>query len=232
MTAGEIHSAALSEALATHGLILRGGFHPQASEKEFEGVETVLLVGNAGGTMWGAFAPHFDGAEHPLNRWTERVIEPIAARFSARAVYPFGEPRRPFQQWAMRAETLYPSPIGLLIHPQYGLWHAWRAALLFVARMPLPPPKPAQNPCEVCAGKPCLSACPVSAFGVGGFDVARCAGHLAAAEGERADCHDVGCHARNVCPVGVEWRYPEAQVRFHIRAFARSVAGANATVED
>ena len=31
----------------------------------------------------------------------------------------------------MRAEGLKPSPIGILMHPQFGLWHAYRGALLF-----------------------------------------------------------------------------------------------------
>ena len=89
--------------------------------------------------MWDAFAPHIDGEPDPLNRWTRRVIEPIAESFGARAAYPFGEPGWPFQRWALRAETLYASPLGILIHPEYGLWHAWRAALLFDERLPLPP---------------------------------------------------------------------------------------------
>lgn len=225
MKPGEIDLAELARALAVHGLILRGGFHPDGEEEEFEGAGTIFLVGNAGPAMWDAFAPHIDGDVDPLNRWTEHVIEPIARQFRARAVYPFGERRWPFQRWAARAETLYPSPLGILIHPQYGLWHAWRAALLFPELLPLPPRVKAASPCESCAAKPCLSACPVAAFSLGGFDVAACASHIATRD---ADCNDFGCHARDACPVGGEWRYPDAQIRFHMAAFARSVSRANA----
>src|SRR4030095_137820 len=42
-------------------------------------------------------------------------------------------------RWAMRAEAVAPSPLGILIHPDYGLWHAYRGALAFAERLALPP---------------------------------------------------------------------------------------------
>lgn len=210
----------LAAALDPHGLILRGGFHPEAGEAGLRGVGTVLLVGDAGPAMWEAFAPQIDGAPNPLDRWTKRVVDQIAEEFGARATYPFSKPHPPFQRWALRAETLYASPLGILIHPEFGLWHAWRAALLFAERLLLPPRSDAQSPCDSCAEKPCLSACPVGAFTGNAYDVPACAAHIAKPE---ADCLAVGCHSRNACPVGPEWRYAEAQMRFHMAAFARSV---------
>jgi ferredoxin-like protein FixX len=212
---------ALGEALILHNLVLRGGFYPASDEAGLEGVGTVLLVGNAGGAMWSAFGSHVERAPDPLNRWTKAVIEPVAARFGARALYPFGEPHWPFQRWAQRAETLHPSPIGLLIHPEFGLWHAYRAALLFPERLALPARIETRNPCAECKEKPCLSACPVGAFSGSGFAVGACGEYVANAE---AECLSSGCQARNACPIGAEWRYPEAQIRFHMAAFARSVA--------
>lgn len=210
----------LAAALAPHGLLLRGGFHPEPDEAGLECAGTVLLIGNAGAAMWDAFAPHQDEKPDPLNRWTRKIVAPLAEEFGARALYPFGEPHWPFQRWARRAETLFPSPLGLLIHPEFGLWHAWRAALLFAAILPLPARLRARNPCESCAEKPCLSACPVGAFTSSGYDVPACATHLA---GQTASCSSLGCHARNACPVGRGRRYPEAQIRFHMAAFHRSV---------
>jgi len=194
---------------------------PEPGEAGLEGAATVLLVGNAGGAMWHAFEPHIDGAPDPLNRWTVNVVEPIARHFGARALYPFGEPHWPFQRWARRAETVHASPLGLLIHPEYGLWHAYRAALLFEDPLPLPRrPEQTFSPCESCAGKPCLSACPAGAFRTAGYDVAACAAHLSS---PAAACPQAGCHARAACPVGSDWRYPEAQLRFHMAAFSGSL---------
>src|SRR3712207_2037498 len=97
--------AELGLALARHGLILRGGFHPSHEDAGLEGAGTLLLVGNAGEAMWQHFAPHRDSGPNPMNRWTMRVIEPIAATFGAKTLYPFGKPHWPFQRWALRAET-------------------------------------------------------------------------------------------------------------------------------
>ena len=214
---------ALATALAPHGLILRGGFHPERDDLENTG--TVVLIGNAGGAMWAAFAPHVDGLPHSLDRWTKRVIDPIAEQQGARAVYPFGPDAPPFQRWAERSETLYRSPLGILIHPEYGLWHAYRAALLFDERLELPERTAASHPCESCTEKPCLSACPVGAFDAAGYNVSACSAHIASLDrsSDAPNCTTAGCRARGACPVGRPWRYPDEQIRFHMAAFANSV---------
>jgi hypothetical protein len=215
----------LTDALAHYGLRPCGAFHPEAGEAGLENAGTLLLVGYAGGVMWDAFAPHNDELPHPLDRWTRQVLDPIAEKLGARVLYPFGEQHWPFQRWAQRADTVYPSPLGILIHPKYGLWHAYRAALLFAEHLPLPSRQEAASPCDSCTQKPCLTACPVAAFSLDGYDVSACATHLASAA---SNCCEVGCHARNACPIGRDWRYPEAQIRFHMAAFARSVMPAGA----
>jgi hypothetical protein len=65
-----------------------------------------------------------------------------------------------------------------------------------------------------------LSSCPVQAFRSGSFDVEVCIGHVLSAAG--SECRERGCRARRACPVGAEFRYAEAQARFHMRAFLRS----------
>ena len=43
------------------------------------------------------------------------------------ALFPFScPPFLPFLRWAERAEVVFPSPSGPLIHPVYGLWHTYR----------------------------------------------------------------------------------------------------------
>ncbi len=223
----------LADALSAHGLILRGGFHPDPSEAaqiprapgEWA-AGTILLVGSAGVGSWPAFAawreahPARAGLSDPLDDWTLAVIEPIARAIDATPVYPFAPPYQPFQRWAARADAVHASPLGILIHPEYGLWHAYRAALVFAEKLDLPPRPDAARPCESCDDKPCLSACPVDAFTDAGYDVAACAGHLATPAS--VDCHTIGCRARDACPVGTAYRYTDAQRRFHMGAFARA----------
>jgi epoxyqueuosine reductase QueG len=122
----------------------------------------------------------------------------------------------------MRAEGLKASPLGILIHPVYGLWHAYRAALVAPAIAEgIEPAAEAAHPCDSCSEKPCLNACPVDAFTPSGYNVPACAAYLASTAGKT--CRHGGCAARNACPVGAEFRYSEPQLRFHMAAFARSV---------
>ena len=205
-------------ALATHGLLPRGAFHPGADDGAPEGAATILLVGNAGPGMWRAFASNGGNGEHALDEWSMMVLDDIAQRFDATAHYPFdGPPYLPFQRWAMKAEPVTSSPLGILIHPDYGLWHGYRGALAFAGALPLPPRDDRPSPCEACADRPCLSTCPVAAFGEGGYDVPACAAHLREPEG--GDCMALGCRARRACPVGHDYIYEPAQAEFHMAAF-------------
>lgn len=221
---GDARLAALAHALTPKGLILRGAFHPTADEAPEAG--TVVMIGNAGPAQWRAFesaAEHTDDADpHPMDRWTRQVVDVAAASVGGRALYPFGgPPYHPFQRWAKRAEAVHSSPLGLLIHPDYGLWHAYRAAVLFEARLALPPADTRASPCETCADKPCLTACPVDAFGAeSGYDVPACTAHIRTAAGR--DCIEAGCRARRACPVGRAFTYVGAQNAFHMGAFERA----------
>ena len=208
----------IEDALEPCGLSLRGGFAPSEADGAPKGVRALLMVGNAGPQMWQAFAPHADQGPHALDRWIERAVGAIAARVGAKPLYPFaGPPYWPFQRWAGRAEPVHASPLGMLIHPEYGLWHAYRAALAFDRPIELPPRADLLSPCDSCRDQPCLSACPVGAFSPAGYDVTACHTHVQAAVG--ADCLNASCRARRACPVGRAYGYEPAQARFHMTAF-------------
>lgn len=219
----------LETKLTPHGLIARGGFHPESDDgfADFTDhpVETVVIVGNAGPAMWAPFLatnPDLTAANpmnaHPMNDWAEAVIAPIAAGLGATPVYPWqGPPWPPFQRWSKRAETIWSSPIGMLIHPEYGLWHAYRSALLFRDRFALPAPATAARPCDTCADRPCRSACPVDAFTDDGYDVPACYAHISTPAGQ--DCIDLGCRARRACPVGTSYTYLPEQAAYHMGRF-------------
>jgi len=156
----------------------------------------------------------------PLDRWSRRMIEALAGELGGKALFPFGGPPfLPFQQWAQRAEPVHPSPIGILIHPRYGLWHSYRGALGFSEKLAIAEPATCASPCESCTGRWCLSACPVAAFSAVGYDVAACVGHLRSAAG--GDCIGFGCRTRRACPIGAEHAHGPEQAEFIMRAFLR-----------
>lgn len=224
--------ATIERAAGEQGLKPRGGFHPDAADRvpalaDGTAVGTLILLGNAGSSLWQSFAasPELgDRRPDPLNRWSERVIGLLAADLGAAVHFPFGgPPHLPFVAWAKRAEPVVESPLGMLIHPDYGLWHAYRGALAFAEKIDLPPAERRARPCDSCADKPCLTACPVDAFAARGYNVQACAGHIATAAG--GDCMALGCRARRACPVGRDFHYNSDQARFHMTAFLRARQG-------
>ena len=222
-------SPQLAESLATQGMALRGGFTVGVADgvpdiAPGQPAHALLLVGNIGGAMWPAFAAAEEIAgpdPDPLDRWTKRVIDKIATEIGARPLYPFsGPPYYPFQRWAARAEPVLVSPLRMFIHPAYGLWHAYRAALVFAEELDLPSAVETESPCRSCAGQPCLSACPVAAFQESGFDAIACARHVDGPAG--VECRERGCLARRACPVGRDYSYSAPQMAFHMKAFISS----------
>lgn len=218
----------ISRTLAGHGLVLRGGFNFAERDEAPPGpsglpAKALLLVGQAGGAPW----PHFqrwlgrwsEPPSDPLDRWCREIIGAVAEKFGARAVSPSDRPYLPFQQWAMRAEKLKPSPLGILMHPEYGLWHAYRGALLFDIELSLPEPEIPIHLCDACDGKPCLKACPVDAYSEAGFAHGACLAHVRGPGG--GPCRSMGCLDRNACPHGIKYRYPAPVQAFHMKAFAR-----------
>lgn len=224
---------ALCSELAAHGLMPRGVFDCSMDEHAPLGLDghpaaAVVLVGHAGGSIW----PHFSrwrerqvaALENPLDAWSREVLERAGKSVGARAVFPSDRPFLPFQQWAMGAEGLKPSPLGILMHPDYGLWHAYRGALLFSQPVAAAvgsrgtEPRPAAHLCDACPDKPCLGACPVRAHSTEGFDYAGCLDHVRSSRGTACRTH--GCLDRNACPHGAEYRYSPEQQAFHMNAFA------------
>jgi ferredoxin len=183
----------------------------------------VALVGFIGDQGWDAFTASkewSEGGTDVLDRWTHRVLKSVAEDVGALPLFPFdGPPWWPFQKWALKAEALFPSPIGILIHPEWGLWHSWRGALAFQEPLEAPVATAGVSPCEGCDAKPCLTACPAYAITAAGYDATKCLGFLDAIEDE--SCMAVGCMARHACPVGIEYRYRSERVIFHMNSFRR-----------
>ncbi|MEM7251247.1 MAG: hypothetical protein AAF493_07490 [Pseudomonadota bacterium] len=213
------------------GLVVRGGFHPGPDD----GVpaigsadpKSLVLLGNGGSSLWKTFSAWRETFTDPdpLDAWSHEVVTELAAGLGGFALFPFGGPPfLPFLRWATRAETLYQSPIGLMLHPQFGLWHAYRGAIALPYRVTFDAPDAqASSPCNNCPDQPCLTTCPVNAMHDGRYDVPTCVGHLG---GDPASaCMEGGCLARRACPVGAHYTYEPEHAAFHMRAFLNGQSG-------
>jgi hypothetical protein len=101
----------MEDALAAHGLSIRGGFNFDADDAPPPGpsgnpARSLLLIGGNGPAFWPHFQAWFErrgrNIPEPLDSWSREVISQIGASFGARAVSPNDRPFLPFQAWAMR----------------------------------------------------------------------------------------------------------------------------------
>lgn len=214
--------------LEANGLVLLGGFEPEGNQtvpalSNGARPAALLLVGSAGPAIWEHFtrSPEFALPEHPLDHWTQLVVGEIASRHGAEAAFPFGGPPYwPFQQWGLRCGSMSQSPLGVLVHPRYGPWFAFRGALLFAEPLDAGLPDDGPGPCPACAGKPCLDACPSGALTrTSSYDAEICRCYVR--ENANHDCAERGCLVRHACPFGRDHAYSRPQASFHMRAFTK-----------
>lgn len=179
-------------------------------ESEDQGERVVLLAPLP--EFWQAFQQSRearDGRPDPFDRYSKRLIEPLAKQFEMQAFFPSdGPPYPPFVTWAKNAPEVHISPVGLFVHHRFGLWISFRGAL--VGGKPRLPS--VINPCENC-DRPCLQACPVGAFAGGNYDVDACRSYVR----EDQTCRQ-GCLVRRSCPAAKIQRDLE-QSAFHMRSF-------------
>lgn len=215
--------------LAAHGLVVHGQLRdpveplPEALVPA-RPARGLLLIGNAGGAFWSHFttwrATVPPDMPNPLDAWSRMVIDAAADLAGGRAVYPSDRPYLPFQRWAMAAQGIRPSPLGILMHPIYGLWHAYRGAVLLDELPRTALPRASIHLCDECQRKPCMNACPVAAHAPEQFAYADCLSHVRSSQSSA--CRTQGCMDRNACPFGADYRYSDEQQAFHMAAFERA----------
>lgn len=197
----------IEEAAASHGLFVMGS------------VENRVLLGTDA-DWWSVFihSPEYrNGVAHPVDTWSKRVIGDLAQAFDASAVYPSdGPPYAPFIAWALATGRFWQSPTGMMVHDRAGLMISIRGAL--ECGTAFNSEEDALNPCDSCADKPCVAACPVGALRADApYDVPTCKAYLDTPPGR--DCMSGGCHVRRACPVSAAFDRPQAQSAFHMKAF-------------
>jgi len=201
-------------------------------KQRFPEIETVVVIGNGGGEFWRHFRKYVEARpgylqqhDHPLDDYTVEVIRarltpPLdAARTQYRLIYPFqffSGLTVSFMHLAQAARLSVPSILGVQIHPRYGPWIAWRAAVLIDRDLPaLSAPAQDFEPCSTCLERPCIAACPTQAVNaVQDWDLLACMKYRLRVP---ADCAE-RCHARYTCVYGREHRYPEDELAYHQRS--------------
>jgi epoxyqueuosine reductase len=189
--------------------------------------QSIVVIGNGGGAFWHAFRAYAEAhlgwrdRNHPLDDFTRDLIDggiiPMVRGQGIECVpaFPFiGERTLSFIALGKLAGLGGPSLLGVLIHPVYGPWIAFRAALLIDVALEAPGEASGFDPCPACTARTCIAACPAGAVtSPAGWDIPRCLTHRIEVE---ADCA-TRCHARVACVIGPEHRYPDDELAYHHR---------------
>ncbi len=182
--------------------------------------QSFLVVASTGTLFWQKFKASFYGAsnsisyqgENPLDDWTKAIFSPIAQKYDAGYYHPSDTPYLPFQHYCLVYNEVigkpifHKSPLNILFHYHYGLWHGLRGLLAFKQEGMIDAVHPdvEQNQCENCETQPCIKACPSEAVQENGFIVKNCEKYIVSSDNK---CYE-SCIARMACPYGVENLYP------------------------
>jgi epoxyqueuosine reductase len=195
---------------------------------------SIIAIGNGGGALWAALKRHSEkhpgwwSRENPLDDFTRDVIEREVAGAARQSgahfatVYPFtsGGPTLNFIELAKLAGLAGPSILGVAVHPVFGPWIAFRAALLVEEEFDAPGAALGFDPCPSCSARPCIAACPAGAVQFpSGWDIPRCLAHRV---DDEPDC-ETRCHARGACVLGPDHRYPDDELAYHQRRALRAM---------
>ena len=187
---------------------------------------SIILIGNGGASFWKHFQDHCSSRpgwlerDNPLDDFTRQVVESeLIPRFRrhgihARALYPFmpAEKQISFLQLAKLTGLGGPSIVGVLVHPTFGPWIAFRAAILVDVLIDAPGEASGFDPCPSCEPRSCIAACPVGAVSMPkGWDAVECTRHRVEVE---TDCA-ARCHSRVACVLSPEHRYPDDELQYH-----------------
>jgi len=177
----------------------------------------VILIGHGGGRLWQsldqAHWQHTDPIDNFSHAAAQRFCQQVLQGYRHQIIYPGTHPVA-LQQLGSAAGWHSDSPLGLGIHPHWGLWFAYRAVILTDAALPeIRQPRPPAA-CDQCPDQPCISHCPSRALSPAGqIDMSRCGNYRLEVD---SPCSD-RCLSRLACPVAGEHRYTLEQINYHYR---------------
>ncbi|MCO4773420.1 MAG: hypothetical protein KDA24_25530 [Deltaproteobacteria bacterium] len=211
---------AIHEALqrvAAAGLNVQAVMHSRRVTHVLEGLDvaswpTLLLFGSTGSALWDALtAANWLERPDPVDSWCGTRLASLRDSLPCRGVFVFPS-RAPVDVVALgrAAGWAHPTPLGLGMHPEHGLWVGYRGALLLDTSLPERGVIAAPSPCEECRDTPCVTECLGQAVEPGGLLIDTCFTQRLAP----SPCA-TRCASRLACPVGAEHRYSDPQIAHH-----------------
>ena len=198
---------------------------------------SLLLVGHAGKEFWKVFSENQAGEAmqkpDPVDSYsaeiTEQVIEKHLPNTLKKKLFPATDCPVNLMALGHAFNWHSPSPLGMGIHEEYGLWSAYRAVWwldleLANSKPKIGNPSPKTNVtkpnsvrelskiCAQCKTQECVTACPATAIDYNkNPDLGHCADYRLM---DVSQCEST-CLSRMACPYATEHRYTESQMSYH-----------------
>jgi len=216
------------------GLNFRGVVSVAASDDEvpdnqkiaplLKGAKSAIVIGNAGRNFWNAYTVFLEAnPDYPkdsaraLDNYTADAVRKVSKDLdengiSNRLIFYWEQVDGrfvPLMRLAEQAGMGKPGKIGVMIHPEYGPWLAYRAVILTTVELEPTAPLIDFNPCDDCEA-PCVPACTGESMSDTGWDMNKCT----MAKVVNKDCAKA-CAARWECVLGQNYRYPPEEIAYH-----------------
>lgn len=196
-----------------------------STDIELSQYKRLIVMGNGGGKIWESLSSNHAETDNPIDTFSLQILELFCRRYLPEAknqiLYPSEKHIIPLQRIGIHLGWSSPSPLGIGISNKYGLWWAFRGALLTSAELKPTTLNKTSSPCDECLDKPCITHCPGSAVSDDqAFNIPACFNHRAKSN---SSCLD-RCLSRNACPIHQNNTYPTEMTKYIYKKSMKAVA--------
>lgn len=186
----------------------------------------LLLFANGGPQFWHAFSAYriqfadsVDNVDDPMDQYARAIVAAFLEENKLNHQFQFVYPG----SYVLNLQSLgrllgwhQDTPLKIGLHPLYGVWFAYRAAVLVNSDFPSTAwidSSTTVSPCQTCASKACVVSCPAGAVTAAQYYLDQCLDYRTQ---ENSPCAQ-RCISREACPVAPEYRYSDEQIRYHYK---------------
>ncbi len=183
---------------------------------DFEESDSIILLAQGGRELWGHLPHPLIELEDPIDNFAieaMKVFGQSALEGDFKILFPLTSYLLPLQKLGRELNLSRPSPLGLDINFDFGVWFAFRGVMITKKNIPIVKPNAFLSPCLSCTSQECLKMCPVGAISIDQpFDIKTCGDYRFS---KNSKCTD-RCLERLSCPYKAEHRYEIEQTQYHM----------------
>lgn len=183
---------------------------------EFDDHDSIIIIAHGGKELWRHLVHPLKEENDPIDNFSINAMRDFgsdALEGDYKILFPLNSIVLPLQKLGRELNLSRPSPLGLDINFDFGIWFAFRGVMITKKNIPSILSDSFQSPCISCETKDCVANCPVGATSLSlNFNLKACGEFRFK---ESSDCAD-RCLARISCPYKSEHRYELEQTKYHM----------------